>query len=256
MKQSKKLLSLIFALILALSLFSGCSGKESESKPTAPSKSAAKTTVPPTTQAATTDEVREKVTVKGSGKNSALSPSFTLYGKTYTLGKSTVGDLVKNGWVKDEKNWAKIKDNQKIPAHSVNIIAKYLTYGEEEDADGIFISFRNVTDKPCTPDKCALSKIELNGRYDTSFGKSKLSLFENKLDMVKCIDQPSFESALTGLVSKATRKTEGYFYSTYYKYHIKINNGTSDITVRTDSSTGRLRNISVALVLSADYKAN
>lgn len=255
MKQSKKLLSLITAAVLALSLFSGCSGNESEPKPTSPAKATSKATVPPTTQAATTDEVSEKVTVEGSGKNSALEPTFTLYGKTYTLGKSTVGDLLKNGWIKDEKNWVKIKDNQKIPAHSVNIIAKYLKHGEEEGADGIFISFRNVTDKPCTPDKCALSKIELNGRYDTSFGKSKLALFENKLEMVKCTDQPSFESALKGLVSKATRKTEGYFYSTYYKYHFKINNGTSDITVRTDSNTGRLRNISVTLVLSSDYQA-
>lgn len=252
----KRIICLILAVVMT-ALLAGCvskqdkGGKSSSSASTA-AKSAAKTSE----QYATTDEVREKGTFKGQGSNDELALSMTLYGTTYTLGKSTVGDLVKNGWEKDEKNWEKIKPDQKIPAHSRNIIAKNMKRGGEDDADkdSIFISFRNITDKPSVPDKCALSKIEVNGRFDTSFGRSKLSCFDKKLDFTKCTDAPSFESELKKLVGTATREVKGYFYSTYYKYHFKVHGGFCDVAVRTDSSTGRLRNISVSIVLNEEAK--
>lgn len=250
----KRILCLIMAVIMT-ALFAGCGSKEKATKKAAASSvSAAKTAKQPATQYATTDEVREKGTFTGEGKNSELGLNMTLYGVTYTLGKSTVGDLLKNDWSKDEVNWEKIKPNQKIPAHSRNIIAKNMKHGDENDKDSMFISFRNITDKTLTPDECALSKIEVNGRFDTCFAKSKLSCFDKKLDFTKCTDAPSFEAELKKLVGTATREVKGYFYSTYYKYHFKVPNGHSDIVVRTDSSTGKLRNISVSIVLKDEYK--
>lgn len=243
MNQRKAIICLL--LTAAIMLLGGCQAKEPTASAVAPAPDKS-VTLP--SDFATTDEVREKGTLNGSGDNSALELSLSLYGKTYSLGESTVGDFLDNGWIKDEKSWEKIPENQKLSAHSVNVIAKMLKY--EETGDKLFISYRNITDKKLPTKDCALSKIQLNGRYDTMFAVNKLRCFGGRLDLAKCTDRQSFETELKKLVSTATYNIEGYYYSTYNKYTVKLKNGTAYIVVRTDSATGRLRDIDISLILS------
>lgn len=249
MKKIKAMICITLALLMLAGSLTGCNDKKNETEATGYTEY-----VTPDDYA-TTDEVRIKDTFKGSGKNSKLEPSLSLYGKTYTLGKSTVADMLNDGWQKDEENWIKFPPEKKIPAHSVNIIAKSMFKGENENKRKLFISFRNITDSPCTTDNCVLSKIEVDGRYDTFLGEAKASFFGGKLDFTKCVDAKSFEAELSKLVSKATRAVEGYFYSTYNKYSFKVQNGNAYIIVRTDTDTGKLRNISASITLSSTYSA-
>lgn len=249
MKNFKAIVCITLALLMFSGFMTGCSNNQNRQEATGYTEY-----VTPDDYA-TTDEVKIKDTFKGGGKNSGLELSLSLYGKTYILGKSTVGDMLADGWQKDEENWVKFPPEKKIPAHSVNIIAKNIFKGEKEDKRSLFISFRNITASPCTTDKCVLSKIEIDGRYDTFPGEAKVSFFGGKLDFTKCVDAKSFETELSKLVSKATRAVEGYFYSTYYKYSFKVQNGKAYIVVRTDTDTGKLRNISASLTLSSTYGA-
>ena len=247
MKLVKTIICSALAVLAAAGALTGCS----DNKPNSSQVSYTEYVTPE--DFSTTDETKEKTTFKGTGKNSQLEVSASVYGKTYTLGKSTVEDMLGDGWQKSEDNWQKFPSDKKIPAHSVNIIAKNLYQGEGEDKRSLFISFRNITDKVCTTDKCALSKIEINGRYDTFLGEAGASLFGGKLDFKKCVDSRTFEAELGKLVSHANKTVEGYYYSTYYKYSFKIKDGSSYIVVRTDSDTGKLRNISASITLDAKY---
>lgn len=247
MNPLKKIISIALAAVMAACVISGCGEKKSE-----PKVEGCTEYVTPE-DFSTTDEVREKTTITGTGKNSLLSPSVSLYGKNYTMGKSTVEDMLKDGWKKPEDNWVKIPPEKVMPAHSVNIIAKNLYQGEGEDKRSLFISFRNITGEPRKVDKCALSKIDLEGKYDSLLGEAKVTMFDGKLDLAKCVDVKSFETQLKELVSKAQLKVEGYFYSTYYKYSFKVKNGSAYIVVRTDSATGEVRNINASVTLNAKY---
>ena len=167
MKLVKTIICSALAVLAAAGALTGCS----DNKPNSSQVSYTEYVTPE--DFSTTDEAKEKTTFKGTGKNSQLEVSASVYGKTYTLGKSTVEDMLGDGWQKSEDNWQKFPSDKKIPAHSVNIIAKNLYQGEGEDKRSLFISFRNITDKTCTTDKCALSKIEINGRYDTFLGETR-----------------------------------------------------------------------------------
>ena len=213
MKLVKTIICSALAVLAAAGALTGCS----DNKPNSSQVSYTEYVTPE--DFSTTDEAKEKTTFKGTGKNSQLEVSASVYGKTYTLGKSTVEDML----------------------------------GEGEDKRSLFISFRNITDKVCTTDKCALSKIEINGRYDTFLGEAGASLFGGKLDFKKCVDSRTFEAELGKLVSHANKTVEGYYYSTYYKYSFKITDASSYIVVRTDSDTGKLRNISASITLDAKY---
>lgn len=247
MKQSKRIICILLAA--AALLLGGCQAKESAlpAAVAAPDKSASAPT-----DFATTDEAKEIGTLTGSGDNDKLELSLSLYGKDYTLGESTVGDLIHNGWEKEKNTWASIPENHRLPAHSVNVIAKMMKY--EETHDKIFISYRNVSGKQLPDNQCALSKIQLNGRYDTIFSASKVHCFGGKLDLAKCVDRQSFETELKKLVATARYRVEGYYYSTYNKYSFNVKNGKAYIVVRTDSATGLLRDIDISLSLSDSFR--
>ena len=133
MKLVKTIICSALAVLAAAGALTGCS----DNKPNSSQVSYTEYVTPE--DFSTTDEAKEKTTFKGTGKNSQLEVSASVYGKTYTLGKSTVEDMLGDGWQKSEDNWQKFPSDKKIPAHSVNIIAKNLYQGEGEDKRSLFI---------------------------------------------------------------------------------------------------------------------
>ncbi|HCA05457.1 MAG TPA: hypothetical protein DEO32_06140 [Ruminococcaceae bacterium] len=250
MKFIKMFISAVLAAIFAASALAGCSDNKTETKVSFNTNY----TAPEGYR--NTDGVHSKTTLQGSGKNSLLTPSITLCGKTYTLGKSKVDDLLKNGWKKSEDNWTKFPSERVMAVSPVNVIAKKLENGEGSDKKTIYISFRNVTSKPVKVGDCAISRIEIEGRLDTFRNGAGICMFDGKLKLKSCDDVLSFENQLKNYVSKVTRTVDGYYYTTYNKYSLSVKDGSANISVTTDSSTGGIRSITASVTLSKNFAKN
>ncbi len=181
-----------------------------------------------------------------SGDSKELTPTITIFDKEYTIGLTTLKQLVDEGWGYDTESWKKVNMDQKIE-YKTGYSGKTLDNNTAE----IQVSIGNYASTFATPVDCIVTEIEMKGSPDGVFTKAGVKICGDKIDLSKYATIDDLESALSSAASWVEKKENS---SKSYSYHFLAQDGNGSITlsVATDDSK-KIKNYDLDMKISSDY---
>lgn len=246
MKMTKKIIAIVMAVAMLTALLAGCSSGNSNNNNNNNTNSSSQDD---SSSSAASSQKEGENTISGTGNNSALSPSMTLFDVEYTLGKSRVKDLMEHEWGRDPESWKDVDMDQKIE-YKDRTAGNYYNKKLDNDTTEVTISYENLAETFATPENCVITKMQFEGSPDGTIGKAGVKLFGGKIDLATCTTPDKLETALGSALSSYTKEESDYssFTSTVYKFDVK--NGSVYMYTNTDKDTNTLSKIDTTI----DYK--
>ena len=243
MKMTKRVLAVVMVVALIAALLVGCGKSNNNNNNNENSSSAAESAAG--SSAASLADGEEAVT--GSGDNSKLALSMTLFDVEYTLGKSKVKDLSDHEWGYDPESWKNVDMDKKIEYKEVPSDS----YGKKMDNDTteISLSYKNLSETFATPANCEITSLDFSGSPDAAIAKAGVKILGGKIDLTTCTDVSKLESALGTALSSYTKKSDDYSSFTSIDYKFELKDGKGSISVQNDKE----KNVISKITASLDY---
>lgn len=159
MKKNSKLLAGLLIMVMSIMMIGGCGAKKEESKPVEGEVQQEKDTTEPTEE----EEVKEEESEEPATPSADLGDtwvnldnrSFAVNGTVYTLGVSTLQDMIDGGVPFDEEDIANANNNLNSNTESQNFS---IVLGEYYNAQ---VAVINTTEENKTMAECPISSIYL-----------------------------------------------------------------------------------------------
>ena len=159
MKKNSKLLAGLLIMVMSIMMIGGCGAKKEESKPVEGEVQQEEDTTEPTEE----EEVKEKESEEPATPSADLGDtwvnldnrSFAVNGTVYTLGVSTLQDMIDGGVPFDEEDIANANNNLNSNTESQNFS---IVLGEYYNAQ---VAVINTTEENRTMAECPISSIYL-----------------------------------------------------------------------------------------------
>lgn len=159
MKKKSKLLAGLLIMVMSIMMIGGCGAKKEESKPVEGEVQQEEDTTEPTEE----EEVEEEESKEPATPSADLGDtwvnldnrSFAVNGTVYTLGVSTLQDMINGGVPFDEKDIANTNNNLNSNTESQNFS---IVLGEYYNAQ---VAVINTTEENKTMAECPISSIYL-----------------------------------------------------------------------------------------------
>lgn len=159
MKKKSKLLAGLLIMVMSIMMIGGCGAKKEESKPVEGEVQQEEDTTKPTEE----EEVKEEESKEPATPSADLGDtwvnldnrSFAVNGTVYTLGVSTLQDMIDGGVPFDEEDIANANNNLNSNTESQNFS---IVLGEYYNAQ---VSVINTTEENKTMAECPISSIYL-----------------------------------------------------------------------------------------------
>lgn len=180
-----------------------------------------------------------------SGDSDKLAPSITLFDKVYTVGKTTLKDLVDDGWGYDTDDWGEV-DMEKEVKYKTGYNNKKMHNNTAE----IEVSIGNYTAKFAKPEDCIVTGISIDGTIDGVISKAGVKLCGD-IDLTECKTTPDLEDKIEKAASWAEKKE---YSESVYDYHFLANDGNGSIVMYvTLDDDSKIKNYKVELKITDDY---
>ena len=187
-------------------------------------------------------------TKKGKGDNDNLPLNVSLFGKEYTLGKTTVKELSADSWGKDSESWKEVDETKKIEFKDNGPSGLEMDNNTAE----IRIRYRNLVDTFAVPEDCVLSELEFEGTLDGSCKKTDFSFFGGKIKPTDYTSLADLHEAMNNVLGMYKFKEEESEYSITNTYQIETKNGRFYIYGYQSKSDNSIK-IDFSMYLSYDY---
>ena len=183
--------------------------------------------------------------VDGTGNSSSKTLSVIIFGSEITLGKTTVQDLLDDGWGKDPEYWKDV-DLEKEVEYKKDSIS-----GKELDKRGIEIKvgFENITDAFAKYKDCTINSLSFEGLANFEACDFKV------LDTVSIgSDVKAFEDSLKSSCTKYEYEKDTSFSSLdFLRYEVELDSGKISVRYSIDKESGEVSDASSDLDLNYDY---
>lgn len=216
----KKIVSIVLILTLVLTAFAAC-GKSKKAE---------------------NEDIEFKVQGTGNSANKELS--VQIFGSTITLGKTTVQDLLDDGWGQDPESWKDVDLEKEIEYKKDSVS------GKEMDKRGIevTIGFENLTGAFVKMKDCTINSLRISGFANFDACDFRI------LDYVAVTeDLQTFENDLKANCSEYNYKESKSEYSTFKYYDVTLESGTIDFDFIVNNEDQATTDATIDLRLNYDY---
>lgn len=159
MKKKSKLLAGLLIMVMSIMMIGGCGAKKEESKPVEGEVQQEEDTTEPTEEEEVKEEESEEPTTPSADLGDTWvnldNRSFAVNGTVYTLGVSTLQDMINGGVPFDEEDIANTNNNLNSNTESQNFS---IVLGEYYNAQ---VAVINTTEENKTMAECPISSIYL-----------------------------------------------------------------------------------------------
>lgn len=159
MKKKSKLLAGLLIMVISIMMIGGCGAKKEESKPVEGEVQQEEDTTEPTEEEEVKEEESEEPTTPSADLGDTWvnldNRSFAVNGTVYTLGVSTLQDMINGGVPFDEEDIANTNNNLNSNTESQNFS---IVLGEYYNAQ---VAVINTTEENKTMAECPISSIYL-----------------------------------------------------------------------------------------------
>lgn len=237
MKKNSKLLAGLLIMVMSIMMIGGCGAKKEESKPVEGEVQQEEDTTEPTEE----EEVKEEESEEPATPSADLGDtwvnldnrSFAVNGTVYTLGVSTLQDMIDGGVPFDEEDIANANNNLNSNTESQNFS---IVLGEYYNAQ---VAVINTTEENKTMAECPISSIylpvDLEESNDILTFAFPLTMTEDDLlaQAGEPTSQDSYSSGSDYVMNTYEYKveSENYYRETGYKFEF-TNGVLSYVTIK------------------------
>ena len=269
MKKATKLIALLMCAAFLVSLLAGCevgfgksSSESSDSAASQADSQAASSTAASSaassqgtglsdiSSAAASSEEETKQTITGTGDNTKLPYTMTLFDVEYTVGHSRVKELFDNSWGMDPEDWKDVDLEEKIEYKMTGGSYKTLDNNTTE----VTISYKNLAETFATPEDCVISMMSFEGSPDGAIKKAGVKLFGGKVDLSQLTTFDEIDTAFKSVFSSFDKELiYDSDYITSYSYEAELPDGKVRVYASYYNEDKKMDSIEVTMDLNYDF---